>query len=211
MLRYGGYVTLPPLSIILPIRSEAAWRWYSTVWARAPCSRLCAAIICVNRASPSWLRDQRILTCALVLDTQADAPPCLSDPRRTVYGVMLWKTFFIALRNSSLVVYRLVATIPLMLPTRNCPEWYGQDYVVAMLVVHGVWNVMAHTQKQDFVFRRKGRVHLNRPGGGGQFIRLLAAEVSGSNAGYTIFRGSVKSTVMGEGVVGLTSTTTWFG
>jgi hypothetical protein len=37
------------------------------------------------------------------------------------------------------------------------------------------WNVMAHAQKQDFVFRRNGRVHLNRRGI--QFSRLLAAEV----------------------------------
>jgi len=27
-----------------------------------------------------------------------------------------------------------------------------------------VWNVMAHAQKPDFVFRRNGRVHLNRRG-----------------------------------------------
>jgi hypothetical protein len=38
-------------------------------------------------------------------------------------------------------------------------------------VVDCVWNVMAHAQKPDFVFRRNGRVHLV------QFIRLLAAEV----------------------------------
>ena len=38
-----------------------------------------------------------------------------------------------------------------------------------------VWNVMAHVQKPDFVFRRNGRVHLNRRGR--QFSRLLAAEV----------------------------------
>jgi len=37
------------------------------------------------------------------------------------------------------------------------------------------WNVMAHTQKPDFVFRRNGRIHLNRRGR--QFSRLLAAEV----------------------------------
>jgi hypothetical protein len=30
-----------------------------------------------------------------------------------------------------------------------------------------VWNVMAHAQKLDFVFRRNGRVHLNRHGGKG--------------------------------------------
>jgi len=42
-------------------------------------------------------------------------------------------------------------------------------------LVDCVWNVMAHAQKTDFVFRRKGRVHLNRRGR--QFSRLLAAEV----------------------------------
>jgi len=35
--------------------------------------------------------------------------------------------------------------------------------------------VMAHAQKPDFVFRRNGRVHLNR--WGRQFSRLLTAEV----------------------------------
>jgi len=55
---------------------------------------------------------------------------------------------------------------------------------------------MAHAQKPDFVFRRNGRVHLNRRGR--QFSRRLAAVVCvsafivGSNAGYTVFRGSVK-------------------
>ena len=38
-----------------------------------------------------------------------------------------------------------------------------------------VSNVMVHAQKPDFVFRRNGRVHLNRRGR--QFSRLLAAEV----------------------------------
>jgi len=54
---------------------------------------------------------------------------------------------------------------------------------------------MAHVQKPYFVFQQKERVHLNRQGR--QFSRLLAAEVctiSGSNAGYTMFRGSVKGT-----------------
>jgi hypothetical protein len=41
-----------------------------------------------------------------------------------------------------------------------------------------VWNVMAHAQKPDLVFRRNGRVHLNRQGR--QFSRLLAAEVCAS-------------------------------
>jgi len=41
-----------------------------------------------------------------------------------------------------------------------------------------VWNVMAHAQKPDFVFRRNGRVHLNRRER--QFSLLLAAEVCAS-------------------------------
>jgi hypothetical protein len=58
---------------------------------------------------------------------------------------------------------------------------------------------MAQAQKPDFVFRRNGRVHLNRRGR--QFSRLLAAVVgasaliAGSNAGYTTFRGREKGTV----------------
>ena len=62
--------------------------------------------------------------------------------------------------------------------------------------VEASWNVMAHAQKPDFVFRRNWRVHLNRSWGR-QFSRLLAAEVcdiSGSNAGYTMFQGIVKGT-----------------
>ena len=62
-------------------------------------------------------------------------------------------------------------------------------------LVDCVWNVMAHAQKPDIVFRRNGRVHLNRRGAsvrsttGSRVVRI-----SGSNAGYTMFRGSVKST-----------------
>jgi hypothetical protein len=41
-------------------------------------------------------------------------------------------------------------------------------------VLDCVWNVMAHAQKPDFVFRRKGRSHLNR--WRRHFSRLLAAE-----------------------------------
>jgi len=51
------------------------------------------------------------------------------------------------------------------------------------------WNVMAHAQTPDFVFRRNGRVRLNRRGR--QFSWLLAVEVciGGSNAGYTMCEG----------------------
>jgi len=58
-----------------------------------------------------------------------------------------------------------------------------------------VWNVMAHAQKPDFVFRRNGRVRLNRPGASVlSTTGSLGVRIRGGNAWYTMFRGSVKST-----------------
>ena len=54
---------------------------------------------------------------------------------------------------------------------------------------------MAHAQKPDFVLRRKGRVHLNRQGASVQSTTgSRGVRIGGSNAGYNMFRGSVKST-----------------
>ena len=64
-----------------------------------------------------------------------------------------------------------------------------------LTMVDCVWNVMAQAQKPDFVFRRNGRVHLNRQGASAQStIGSRGVRISGSNAGYNIFRGSVKCT-----------------
>ena len=52
---------------------------------------------------------------------------------------------------------------------------------------------MAHARKPDFVFRRNRRVHLNRQGASFQSTTgSRGVRISGSNAGYTVFRGSVK-------------------
>ena len=54
---------------------------------------------------------------------------------------------------------------------------------------------MAHAQKTYFVFRRNGLVHLNRRGASIQSTTgSRGVRFSGGNAGYTVFRGSVKST-----------------
>jgi len=46
-----------------------------------------------------------------------------------------------------------------------------------------------------FRFRRNGQVHLNRQGASVQSnTGSRGVRISGSNAGYTMFRGSVKST-----------------
>jgi len=53
---------------------------------------------------------------------------------------------------------------------------------------------MAHAQKPDFVFQRNRRIHLNRRGASVESTTgSRGVCVSGSNAGYTMFRGSVKS------------------
>ena len=55
--------------------------------------------------------------------------------------------------------------------------------------------MMAHAQKPDFVFRRNRRVHLNRQGASVQSTTdSRGVRISGSNAGYTMLRGSVKGT-----------------
>ena len=61
--------------------------------------------------------------------------------------------------------------------------------------VEASWIVMAHVQKTDLVFRRNGRVHLNRRWASVQSTAgSRGVRISGSNAGYTKFRGSVKVT-----------------
>ena len=69
------------------------------------------------------------------------------------------------------------------------------SYKSKSLEVDWVWNVMVHAQKPDFVFRRNGRVHLNRRRASVQSTTgSRGVLISGSNAGYTMFRGSVKGT-----------------
>jgi len=54
---------------------------------------------------------------------------------------------------------------------------------------------MAHAQKPGFVFRRNVKAHLNRRGASVQSTAgSRGVRISGSNAAYTMFRGSVKGT-----------------
>ena len=75
----------------------------------------------------------------------------------------------------------------------------GQGYYTAraprVAAVEASWNVMAHAQKPDLAFLRNGWVHLNRLGASVQSTTgSRGVRISGSNAGYTMFCGSVKST-----------------
>jgi hypothetical protein len=87
------------------------------------------------------------------------------------------------------------------IPTQICNGWtkynnsMSRYHVVLRSHVDCVWNVIAHAQKTDFVFRRNGRVHLNRQGTSVQSTTgSRGVRISGSNAGYIMFRGSAKST-----------------
>ena len=61
-------------------------------------------------------------------------------------------------------------------------------------MVNCVWNVMAHTQKPDFVFQWNERVLKSA----GVLVQSTTGSrgvhISGSNAGYTMFQGCVKGT-----------------
>jgi len=57
------------------------------------------------------------------------------------------------------------------------------------------WNVTAHAQKPDFVFRRNGPSPFKSAGASVQSTTSSrGVRINTSNAGYTMFRGSVKST-----------------
>jgi len=74
--------------------------------------------------------------------------------------------------NDSAVVssYRRGVNVMHCWLTEQCQLWSWK--------AEASWHVMAHAQKPDFVFRRNGRVNLNRRLR--QFSRLLAAEVCAS-------------------------------
>ena len=92
---------------------------------------------------------------------------------RRIYGNSLgWKWAVdtaVTHLSSSTVMDAYALCIEEVCTSQNLPQEFGVDCV---------WNVMAHAQKPDFVFRRNGRVHLNRRGR--QFSRVLAAEVRAS-------------------------------
>ena len=58
-------------------------------------------------------------------------------------------------------------------------------------LVDCTWNVMAHAQKPDLIFRRNGWVHLNWRGASVQSTTgSWGVRIAGSNAGYTMFWGT---------------------
>jgi len=81
---------------------------------------------------------------------------------------------------------RHVSVLPLKfepeIPASEWPQTHALDRAATgtgdTTHIDCVWNVLTHAQKTDFVFRRNGRVHLNRRWP--QFSRLLAAEVCAS-------------------------------
>ena len=97
----------------------------------------------------------------------------------TTRCVITQKGAFLKVLVGTLIVSQLVKKF---CPHSTKPEdpsrvHKGRPLFVAELL-DCVWNVMAHAQKPDFVFRRNGRVYLNRRGL--QFSRLLAAELCAS-------------------------------
>ena len=70
-------------------------------------------------------------------------------------------------------------------------------HIATFCVVDCVWNVMAHAQKIRFRLSAKRMSPFHRQGGGGSVQSTTGSRgvrISSSNAGYTMFWGSVKGT-----------------
>ena len=95
-------------------------------------------------------------------------------------------------KNASIFIHKLVPFY-----CNEQPECFRgcRSQVLGTDMIDCVWNVLAHAQKPDFVFWRNGRVYLNRWRASVQSTTgSRGVRISGSNAGYTMFRGSVKGT-----------------
>ena len=87
---------------------------------------------------------------------------------------------FVDRTNPNCVHFTVHLAAPWTLPLKAAEPFLNPPppQLRSWLKLDSVWNVMAHVQKPDFVFRRKGRVHLNRRGR--KFSRILAAEMCAS-------------------------------
>jgi len=74
--------------------------------------------------------------------------------------------------------YTIVIPLPRQKRLRERSSLLSPRCSTLSVLLDCVWNVMAHAQKPEFVFRRNGRGHLNR--WGRQFSPLLAAELCAS-------------------------------
>ena len=104
---------------------------------------------------------------------------------------------FVDRTNPNCVHFTVHLAAPWTLPLKAAEPFLNPPppQLRSWLKLDCVWNVMAHVQKPYFVFRRNGRVHFKSAGASVQSNTCSRdVRISGSNAGYTMFRGSVKST-----------------
>jgi hypothetical protein len=74
------------------------------------------------------------------------------------------------------------------------PHCMCSTAVSSEMLVDCVWNVMAHAQKPDFIFWRNMSPFKSAGASVQSTTCSQGVRIGGSNAGYTMFRGSVKGT-----------------
>ena len=107
------------------------------------------------------------------------------------------KTFIYNTTNTLFTLQKEIYRLTLWMLQKSLKETVSTNgqLPMEMKVVETGLNVMAHAQKPDFVFWRKVRVHLNRRRESVQSTAgSRGVRNSDSNAGYTMFQGSVKGT-----------------
>ena len=105
----------------------------------------------------------------------------------------MWDAIFCVYKTETQDQSQMYSCLPSLSPQPTLCFVSIITLILNALMLDCIWNVMPHTQKPDFIFWRNGQVHLNQQG-----CHLTTGSrcvcISGSNAGYAMFRGSVKNT-----------------
>jgi len=117
---------------------------------------------------------RRSFTCNIYLQRQVARPTL----RGTDHPILADRDDLFDINLALLPIKTFFLSIPSLMAKYGAKEGPAQDRRSAAAIVQARRNVMAHALKPDLVFRRNGRVHLNRRGH--QCSRLLAAEVCAS-------------------------------
>jgi hypothetical protein len=118
-----------------------------------------------------YIKPQRLLTAIVFLSKAINSTCIGKHPCKSIRAVTaLWKDSLIM---DFTMWHSYLAPLQESFYLSLHPSQHSHCYFVDC-----VWNVMAHAQKPDFIFRRNRQVHLNQ--WGRQFIRLLAAELCAS-------------------------------
>jgi hypothetical protein len=150
-------------------KKKSAHNAVGNLWAL--CKSMQKRPYCCKWCKWKWMR-----ACAVILLLHFENKECLDQVLVLRHEVLRFKSRFPHQLKYSRIWRFLIPRVDIEIRVKISQRKVHGIFVYWKLWPSDcVWNVMAHAQKPDFVFRRNWRVHLNRQGR--QFSRLLAPEV----------------------------------